>query len=186
MVALSSLWLPILLSALVVFVASALVWMALPHHRSDFRSLPDEEAVRQVLLGQHLAPGMYSLPHASTSAAMKEPEYQKKLVEGPVGFVTMRRAGPWTMGPQLVQSFLYYLFVSLLVGYIVSRSMPANSDYLAVFRIAGTVGWMAYGVAVVPDSIWFARPWSHTVKLLGDALLYGLLTAGVFGWLWPT
>lgn len=184
MVALGSLWLPVLLSALVVFVASALVWMALPHHKSDFQPLPDEEAVRQAL-GQGLPPGVYSVPHAASGAAMKDPEFQRKLVEGPVGFLTMRRAGPWTMGPQLVQSFVYYLIVSTLVAYIVSRTVAPGSDYLAVFRIAGTVSWMAYGFAVVQDSIWFARPWSHTFKLLGDALLFGLLTAGVFGWLWP-
>lgn len=185
MVALSSLWLPVLLSAVVVFVASALVWMALPHHRSDFKQLPDEEAVRRALIPQSPAPGVYTLPYAAGSDAMKDPAFQAKLAEGPVGFLTLRRAGPWPMGPALVQSFIYYVVVSVFVAYVAGHALAPGASYLEVFQIVGTVTWMAYGFAAVQDSIWFARPWSNTAKQLVDALLYGLLTAGVFGWQWP-
>jgi hypothetical protein len=183
MVALGALWLPVIVSAAVVFVASALVWMALPHHRSDFQHLPDEEAARQTL--RTTAPGVYAIPYCADSSAMKDPAFQAKMVEGPVGFLTLRRPGPATMGPQLVQSFLFYVVVSFFVAYVASHALAPGAHYLGVFQIVGTVAWMAYGFAVVTDSIWFGRPWSHTVKCLFDGLLYALLTAGVFGWLWP-
>ena len=64
-------------------------------------------------------------------------------------------------------------------------TLAPDADYLAVFRLTGTVAWLAYGTGIIPDAVWFGRPWSAVVKHLIDALAYGLLTGGVFGWLWP-
>jgi hypothetical protein len=183
MVALSSLWLPVIVSAAVVFVASAVVWMVLPHHRSDYHPLPDEEAARTAL--RSASPGVYTVPHAAGPEAMKDPAFQARMVEGPVGFITLRRPAPATMGPALVQSFLFYVVVSFLVAYVASRALAPGAHYLGVFQIVGSVAWLAYGFGGVTDSIWFGKPWSHSLKCIFDALLYGLLTAGVFGWLWP-
>ena len=58
-----------------------------------------------------------------------------------------------------------------------------DADYLAVFRVAGTTAFIAHGIAIIPESIWFGRPWPMTLKTLLDALIYGLLTGSVFGWL---
>ena len=58
-----------------------------------------------------------------------------------------------------------------------------DADYLALFRIAGATSFTAYGIAYLQDSIWFGRPWSITAKNLFDALIYGMLTGGAFGWL---
>jgi hypothetical protein len=44
---------------------------------------------------------------------------------------------------------------------------------------------MAYGVANIANSIWKAQPWSNTIKEVIDGLIYAMLTAGTFGWLWP-
>ena len=46
MVSISALWLPILLSAVIVFVASSIIHMVLPVHRGDYRKLPEEDRVR--------------------------------------------------------------------------------------------------------------------------------------------
>ena len=87
------------------------------------------------------------------------------------------------MGPKMLSMFLYFLFIAGLSAYFVSRTMAPDADYLAVFRVAGAVAFIANSVALVPESIWFERPWSMTVKNFIDALIYGLLTGGVFGWL---
>jgi len=34
-------------------------------------------------------------------------------------------------------------------------------------------------------SIWYRRSWSTTLKATLDGVIYGLLTGGAFGWLWP-
>jgi hypothetical protein len=34
-------------------------------------------------------------------------------------------------------------------------------------------------------SIWYHRSWGTTLRYTVDGLVYALLTAGIFGWLWP-
>ncbi|MFC2084226.1 hypothetical protein ACFLS9_04140 [Bacteroidota bacterium] len=185
MVTIVSLWLPILLSAVVVWIASFVVWTILPHHKSDFKSFPDEESTRNSLKPQNLSPGQYNIPHVPSRESLKDEEFRKKFEDGPVGFFTVLPSKLPDMGKPMVQSFLYFLIVGFIVAYIASRTISGTADYLAVFRVVGTVTWLAYGTGVVLDSIWFGRPWGFTIKHLLDSLFYGLLTAGIFGWLWP-
>ena len=176
---------PILLSAVIVFVASALVWMVLPHHKTDWKKLQNEDAVRSVLNAQKPAPGQYLIPGGAMGGGPPDEALKKKFEEGPVAILTLRKPGFQGMGPMLVQSFGYYVFVSFVVAYLASRTIPLGTEYLYVFRAVGTMAWMAYGFGVIPDSIWFGRPWSSTIKHLADALLFALLTAGTFAWRWP-
>jgi hypothetical protein len=176
-----SLWLPILVSAVFVFVASAAVWMAMPWHKTDFSKTGDEDAVRAALRGS--APGLYMLPHCVDPRELEDPEVKQKFVDGPQAYITVVPNGVPQMGSKMLLSFLYYIFVGILCAYFVSRTATADADYLAVFRIAGAVAWIAYGVAFMQESIWFGRAWSLTLKNLFDGLIYALLTGGVFGWL---
>ncbi len=185
MVTIGALWLPILLSAIAVWVASAIIWMVMPHHKSDFRKLPDEDAALQALAPQSLVPGQYSIPYAASPKDFQDPETVRKFETGPVGFLTVLPPGVPTMGSKITLSVVFYLVISIVVAYLASRTLDPGADYLAVFRVTGTVAWLAYGTATVPDAIWFGRPWSGIVKGLLDALVFGLLTAGFFGWLWP-
>ena len=185
MVTITSLWLPILLSAILVWVASALAWMALPHHKSDFRKLPDEDAGMDALRAQNLSPGVYWFPWAQGSADAKRPEVQAKYEKGPVGLLTVWPNGAPNMGKAIALSLVYYLTMSVFVAYLGSRMLPPGVEYLGVFRLTGTVAFLAYSAALIPNAIWFGTPWSNTLKTMADGLVYGLLTAGVFGWLWP-
>ena len=185
MVTIGALWLPILLSAAAVWVASMLVWTVLPHHKSDYARLPNEDAARQALAPQEIPPGLYNIPHVASRGDLQNPEVVRRFEEGPVGFITVLPSGVPTMGSKLVLSFVLYLAVGVVVAYLAGRTLASGTDYLSVFRITGTVAWLAYGVGTVPDAIWFGRPWSSVFKGLLDALVYGLLTAGFFGWLWP-
>jgi len=182
MVSMISLIWPILLSAVLVFIASSIVWMALPHHKSDFKGLPDEDAVLGALGG--VTPGTYDFPHVASWEDAKTPEMKARLEKGPIGFFTVARGAP-NMAKTLGIWFVYCVFVSWIVAYVIARFTPPGTEYLEVFRVTSAVAWAAYGLATVSDSIWFARPWSHSLKQLLDALLYGLVTAGAFGWLWP-
>ncbi len=182
MVSLAQLWLPIIASAALVFVASALLWMVVGHHNSDWKGLPNEESARVALKG--VPPGQYMIPHG-TRESMRDPEFIRRRTEGPYGIVTIGPAGEISMGKNLVQSFIFYLAVSLFVAYLASRTLPAGTEYMQVFRVTGTVAFLAYAAGNVPTSIWFSRPWSATIKDMLDGLVYALLTAGVFGWRWP-
>ena len=175
------LWLPIVASAVICWVMSAVIWVALKYHNNDYRKLDDEDAARAALKGH--SPGFYLLPYSLDPADAKNPDLKHKFEDGPIGFITMLPNGMPAMGSRLVSMVLYFLAIGVLCAYFVSRTLAPDADYLAVFRIAGTVAFVANGIAVIPESIWFGRPWSMTLKNLIDALIYGLLTGGVFGWL---
>lgn len=183
MISLGSLWLAILLSAVFVWIGSAIVWMVLPHHKKDYAKVPDEEAVRSAMSG--IGPGTYMIPHATSPEEFKNPEFVSKMTEGPVGYFTIVPSGPPTMGGKLVMSFAFYLFVSFMVAYLASNFLEPGMEYMRVFRFASVTAWLAYGFAVIQDAVWFGRPWSQTLKHVFDAFIYALLTGGVFGWLWP-
>src|SRR5215813_6655455 len=97
MVGLASLWIPILVSAVFVFIASSLIHMVLGYHKSDYKKLPDEERVLNILRPLGLGPGLYHFPHCSHQD-MKKPEVQEKFKQGPVGFLTIYPNGPVNMG----------------------------------------------------------------------------------------
>ena len=185
MVSLGSLWLPVLLSAVLVFIVSALVHMVLKYHNSDYTRIPDEDAIRSVLRKVAPAPAQYMIPHCAEMKQMETPETKQKFTEGPVAVINIMRPGVPNMGRPLTYWFLFSLIVSLFIGYVASRSIPAGARYLEVFRIVGAVGFLAYAAALAPPSIWMGKPWKITWKEMFDGLLYGLVTAGTFGWLWP-
>lgn len=184
MIPIASLWLAILLSAVVVFVLSALVWMVLPHHKSDFKALPDEAAAVAALRPQNLAPGVYNIPHVEDPKELEKPEVAARFQEGPVGYFTVQPRGVPRMGKNMALSFLFYLVVGVVVAYMVTRTVEPGGSYLSAFRVAGTTAWLAYSFATVQDAIWFGKPWNHVWKNMADGLLYALFTAGIFGWQW--
>jgi hypothetical protein len=185
MVSLTALWLPILLSAVIVFVASFILHMLLPFHRSDYRKLPDEEKVLDSLRTAGVTPGrVYIFPHCDHKN-MKAPETQEKFKRGPVGHLTIIPSGPPAMPKFLGQWFVNLLVVGVFAAYLTSRTRPAGTDYLEVFRVAGCSAFMGYSLGLIQDSIWRGQTWGVTFKHLLDGLIYALLTAGTFGWLWP-
>lgn len=184
MVPLTALWLPILLEAIIVFLASSIIHMVLPYHKSNYRQLPDEDKVTAALRSANLTRGLYIFPFC-THQTMKTPEVQEKYKLGPVGFLTIYPPGPPAMPKFLIQWFVYCLIIGFFVAYITGRTVAPGTPYLAVFRVAGTVAFMAYGLGTLSNAIWKGQTWGMTIKEAFDGLIYGLLTAGTFGWLWP-
>lgn len=185
MVTLGMLWLPILVATVLVFLASSVIWMALPYHKSDTRQLPDEDPVVEPLQKLDLAQGIYRFPYAADMQAMKDPAFVEKLNRGPVGFLTILPKGQFPMGKTLTQWALYCLALGILVAYVSGRVLGPDAHYLEVFRVAGTVAFMGYAGGHLPDAIWWGKPFSNAWKDVLDGLIYALLTAGAFGWLWP-
>jgi hypothetical protein len=182
---LTALWLPVLLSAVIVFVASAIVHMVLPFHRQDWKGLPKEAEAMSALRTLGIPPGDYMMPHGEGPSSMKDPAFIEKRTQGPVVIMTVMKSGPPRMGKELVQWFFFCVLVSLFAGYVASRALPAGAHYLDVFRFVGTVAFVGYGLRGWPESIWYKRSWGTTLRDTIDGLVYGLLAAGTFGWLWP-
>ncbi len=184
MVSLSALWLPTLLSAVIVFIASSIMHMVLPYHRSDYKGLPDEERTLAALRGAGLQRGLYVFPFC-TPQTMKLPENAKKYQQGPVGMMTVFPLGLPVMPKFLGQWFGFCLLISFFVAYLAGHTVPPGLTYLAVFRVVGTAAFLAYGLGNITNGIWRGWPWSNVAKEIFDGLVYALLTAGTFGWLWP-
>jgi hypothetical protein len=180
-----SLWLPILLSAVLVFVVSSLIHMLLKYHNTDFGKVPNEDQVMDALRPFGIAPGDYVIPHAGSMDAMKTPEFIEKMTKGPVAFVTVVENGPPAMGKSLVQWFVYCLLVGIFAAYIAGHALDPGAEYLPVFRYVGAVAFTGYALALLQNSIWYKRNWVATLKSVFDGLVYALVTAGMFGWLWP-
>jgi hypothetical protein len=179
------LWMPIALSSVVVFFASFILHMVLKYHRADYKTLPNEAQTLAALRQASLGPGMYVFPYAGGSQEMGTPEMQEKYRQGPVGLMIVRPSGVVKMGKYLGTWFAYLVVVGIFVAYLTGRTLGSGTQYLQVFRVAGSTAFMAYGVGQIVGSIWEGRPWSNTSRAVFDGLLYSLLTGGCFGWLWP-
>jgi hypothetical protein len=185
MTALSALWLPILLSAVVVFVVSSAIHMLSLWHRNDYPRLPNESQVMDALRPLAIPPGDYMMPRAASMEEMRTAEFAARMERGPVLIMTVMRPGAARMGKSLGGWFVYALVVGILAAYVAGRALAPGAAYLDVFRFAGVTAFIAYAVALWQMSIWYHRAWSITLKSTVDGFIYALLTAGIFGWLWP-
>ncbi len=185
MVTLLSLWLPIVVAAVVVFVASSIVHMALPWHKKDMIKVPGEDEVREALRKFAIPPGDYGVPHAGSMKEAGGPEFAAKLKEGPVLFMSVARNGPHNMALSFVLWFLYLLVVGKVAAYAACLALPVGAAFLPVFRLTGAVAFAGYSLALLQRPIWYGGNWWTTIKSMIDGLVYALLTAAVFGWLWP-
>jgi hypothetical protein len=185
MTELQALWLPILLSSVMVFVVSSVIHMVLPWHKNDYPRLANENQIMDALRPLAIPPGDYFIPRPASREDMRSPEFAEKMKKGPVMVFTVIPSGPMAMGQKLVLWFLYSVVVGLLAAYVAGRALPVGAAYLRVFRFVGTTVFIGYSVALWQMSIWYHRAWSTTIKATVDGLIYALLTAGMFGWLWP-
>lgn len=178
-----SLWLPIALSAVAVWIASAIAWTVLPHHSGDMKGLPDENAFIAALRQLGIPPGRYGFPHCGSHKAGKDPEFQKKWKEGPAGELTVWRQV--NMGRNLLLTFLVHLLISFFVGYIASASLARGASFGEVFQIAATAGVLGHAFGHLPNGIWFQHGRNAMIACLADGVAYGLITGAVFALLWP-
>jgi hypothetical protein len=184
MVSLAALWLPILLSAIIVFIASSIMHTVLKYHQGDYRKLPDEGNLLTALRAAGLTRGLYIFPHC-THREMKTPEGIEKYKQGPVGMMTVFPTGPVNMARFMGLWFGFCLVIAVFVAYLTGHTVAVGAPYLEVFRVAGTAAFLGYGLGQLSNGIWKGQPWSATIKEVVDGLIYGLLTAETFGWLWP-
>lgn len=185
MTTLAALWLPVLLSAVFVFVASSVIHMVLPMHKGDYKKMPHEDEVLAALRGK-VPPGQYMFPMAQSMQEYSTPEMKAKFDAGPVGVMVLRPNGMPNMGTSLLQWFVLCIVISLVVAYLTGSVLAAGTEYLTVFRVAGTAALLGYAFSSVNDSIWKGVSWGTTVRFFIDGIVYALVTAGTFAWLWPS
>lgn len=178
------LWLPILISAAVVWVVSAIVWMALPHHKNDFIALADENSFIDFLRKSGIKPGNYVFPDFRGREAMKSEKTCKALEAGPVGHLSVWQT-PLTMGGKMFGTFIVYLIVNTFIAYLAAVTLPKPAEFARVFQVVGTAGIIAYSFSFIPNMIWFGAYRRTIVAGIIDGIVYGLITGAIFAWRWP-
>jgi hypothetical protein len=185
MVPLSTLWLPLVLSAIAVFFASFVLHTLLPWHRSEYPAVPDQDRVMDALRPFAIPPGDYMLPRAANMNELRAPDFKAKVERGPVVIMTVLPNRIVPMGSLLAKWFVYVLVVTLFAAYVAGRALGFGAEYLQVFRFIGATAFAGYVLALWQMNIWYHRSFATTVRATIDGLVYALLTAGFFGWLWP-
>jgi len=185
MTGLAALWLPILLSAVVVFVVSSIIHMASPWHKTDYPKLPNEDAFRAAVRPLAVPPGDYMVPRPANTEEMKSPAFAQKIAEGPVLIVTVLPNGKMSITSNLVSWFAYLIVVSLFAAYVAASALGPGATRGRIIQFAGTTAFCAYALGLWQMSIWYRRSWSTTIKATVDALIYAILTGLILSWLWP-
>jgi hypothetical protein len=185
MVSITSLWLPILLSAVAVFIISSIIHMFLGYHNSDLKKLSNEDQAMDEVGKLNIPPGDYFMPYTTSNKERNTQEFKDKMNKGPVVIMTVFPAGQMSMVSNLIQWFLYSVLVGIFAAYIAGRALEPGTHYLSVIRFAGCTAFAGYSLALMQQSIWFKKKWSATLKSMFDGLIYALFTGGIFGWLWP-
>lgn len=179
------LWIPILLGGALAWIASGVIHTVLKYHNSDYGKLSNEDDVAASLRTGSVEPGFYSLPHCVDMKAMNEEAMQNRFKEGPVAFIAIFPKGVPPMGKLLGQQIVYFVISGVMIAYCATLALAPGADYMSVFRVVSAVGFLAFCWSNIPMSIWYGHPWSTTFKYIIDALVYALVMAGTFAWLWP-
>ncbi len=185
MTSLVALWLPIVLSTVFIFLASSIIHTVLPWHKSDWAGVPDEGGLRRALAPMAIAPGDYMVPHCTAMKEMGTPEFQAKLNEGPVMTMTVRPNGRASMAPMFIGWTIAVLLANLLIAGVAAAALAPGVGRHAIWHLTGLVALGTFGFGGWPESIWFGRKWSSAMKNTFDALIYAVIAALTFGWLWP-
>ena len=180
-----SLWLQVIVSAIVVFVASSIVHMALKYHKADHKRLPSEDAVRDALAKANLGPGVYFTPYCAEMKEMNDPAIKQKFEKGPVAMLTVYPKGSPMLPKHLALWFGFCVLTSFVAAYIARHTLHPGDDGMLVMRITGTVAFAGYALSSFVDSIWKGQPWANTARNVADGVLYAVLTGLVFRLMWP-
>jgi hypothetical protein len=178
-----SLWLPIVVSAVGVFIVSSIIHMALPWHKGDFRKIPHEDQVMEALRPLNIPRGDYMVPNAGGMKEMKTPEFKAKRQRGPV-FIATFMQGEMAIGKSLVLWFVYLLVISYFAAYVGAHAGGLGSGAVHSRRLIGITAFLGYGGALCHASIWYQRSWSTTIRSLIDSVVYAAVTVAAFVWLW--
>jgi hypothetical protein len=177
---LASLWLPIVISGVVLFFASWLAWMVIGHHKADWKTLPNEEQFTAMCRGD-IEPGQYMFPNCPTAEEYKSEAFKEKMKTGPHGALYI-----WSpdinMGFNMLLTWLLFTAISLVIAYLAGMVIPPGAERGFVFRFVATAAILVYATSGLLNAIWFRR------RIIGDVIdgiAYGLITGGIFAAMWP-
>jgi len=185
MVAMSSLFIPVVVSAVLVFVVSSVIHMATPWHKGDYASVPKEDEVMQVLRPFGLPPGDYMMPRPASMDEMRSPAFVERSTRGPRVVMTVLPGGPTSIGRNLIAWLVYLLLVGVLVAGLDALALRRGQDYHDVFHVTLLASFLGYAAALWQMTVWYNRSIGTTIRSTIDGFVYALVSAAVFSFFWP-
>jgi hypothetical protein len=185
MLSIVQLWLPIIVAAVFVFIASSLVHMVLKWHNSDYSGFSNEDEVLAAIRKGNPKPGIHMIPYCTDMKDMAKPEVMAKFQQGPTGKFILRAGCTPGMGKPLLQWFVLCLVISVFCGMLAGHTLAAGTVFSQVFCVTGIAAFMAYGFGAFIQGIWWGQPWGAVIKDAIDGVIYALVTGAAFAWLWP-
>ncbi len=179
------LWLPILATAIFIFIASSLIHMLFKWHNSDYRKLSNEDDVRAAIRAGSPTPGQYILPHCIEMKDMADPVMIKKFTDGPVAMITVRPSVAPTMGKPLVSWFIFTLVIAAIAATVAVDAFGIKGDSRSAAHLVGVVSFLVYAAGSFQMAIWMGKPWGSVGKDVLDSIIYAVISALTFWWLWP-
>jgi hypothetical protein len=183
---LTHLWMPIVLSAVAVWIVSAIGWMAIGHHNKDMAKMPNEKGFVDALKSLGIGPGVYGFPDWAECKKAKTPEEKAKVMQGPMGILRVWR--PIGMGGNMVVTFVIHLVIGVFIAYLGWEALahgPAGPNFQKVFQVLGTAGILAYCFGGMCGNIWYQESRRAMVLNFIDGVIYGLVTGAIFAYFWP-
>jgi hypothetical protein len=184
-ISLTQLWLPIVVGTGLAWIASGLIHMVIKWHNADYQKLGNEIEVMEAVGNGSPPLGLHAFPFCIDMNEMRDEAVQQRFKDGPVGFLTILPNGMPNMGKLMFQQISFFLVGCVAIAYCARLALDPGTDYMVVFRFVGTVGFLTFGWATIPFSIWFGHTWGMTARYLADAFIYGMVIAGSFAWMWP-
>lgn len=182
-VALLDLWLPIVVATVAGHFLSFVLWAVLPHHTPEWRKIPNESKMMDLIRDLPVPPGQYMFPNLAHSD-FKDPEKRALYTRGPIGTLTVW-PGVSSMPRNMALTILFYLVSATAIAYLATIALEASADGFEVFRFTATVALLTFTFGGIPNGIWFRKSPRSMVTEFLDGVLMAALFGGVFSALWP-
>lgn len=181
-VELISLWLPILLTTVMLFFSGFICWMVLPNHKPDWKKLPNETEFLHKMAEWDIPKGNYAYPYAMDKESMEGENAKKAIEQGTFGTIQAWGGQP-SMGNNLLCQVGFLFVTNFCLAYLATLGVAPGADFMTVFRFVATAAFLTFTAAVVPGAIWFKnRITGHII----DGVIQAAIAGAVFAWLWPS
>ncbi len=173
-------------AGIVLFVWYGMAWMALPHHKADYRACPERAAIEQALAKVPHVDAWYAVPfHSEYPRGLQDPGLAARMNQGPNAILTVLRPGPGMTGGIFACGFLLNVFegiaLALLAAISGDHAATLGGRLLVFVGAALFVGFSSY----LMQHVYARYPRRFAFTNTFDKVVGFALVAVLFTWLGP-
>jgi hypothetical protein len=173
-----------ILGGIVLFIWSAISWMALPWHNATLNRFANEDSVAELLKTSTSERGIYIYPGEADTLGMSPDEQKKaqqatwdKMKMGPIVFMSINPRGSESMGKFMAVGLLTQIIVAFLMTYLLLRTKEAS--FWSKVRFIVLLSFLSGLICYLPQWNWWHFSTPYTLVAFGDLLIGGFLVGMV-------